>query len=170
MIRIGRSPDAELVPDLRGRLPGRGGWVCPTRECLQGLCARPRQLGRALRQENIRWPSRDVLRSRLSGALDEEILALVPRCAAAGLVRSGARGIQEAEGPVLALLCASDASALSVSAAREVWPDAQAVTLSLDRSTLGGLVHRGPRAVLAVRAGTPGDQLALRLRWRQALG
>ena len=170
LIRFARDPQGELVPDLGATLPGRGGWACPTPACLGSLCGKPRVLGRALKDDRGAWPAPEVLRRRVRGAIDEDVLRLVPRCAASGLVNSGARGVREAAGPVLALLCAADASALARTQAQAAWPDALLVSVALDRSALGALIHKGPRAVLAVRAGTPGDQLALRLRWRQALG
>ena len=170
LLRLSRDPAGQVIPDLSGVLPGRGGWVCPTAECLRGLCARPRQLGRAFRSEAVVWPAAAVLRARLLQAVDSELFSLIRRCGSAGLVRSGARGVREAEGPILSLLFAVDAGAPSRTAAQAAWPDAQASTLTLDRSELGRLIHAGPRAVLAVRAGTPGDQLAHRLRVRQALG
>ena len=37
MIRFACSPDGDVVPDIAGRLPGRGVWVSCDKEALQGL-------------------------------------------------------------------------------------------------------------------------------------
>lgn len=34
LIRVVRSPEGELSLDFRGKLPGRGAYVCPQMECL----------------------------------------------------------------------------------------------------------------------------------------
>ena len=34
LVRIVRSPEGRLSMDSRGKLPGRGAYVCPSRECL----------------------------------------------------------------------------------------------------------------------------------------
>ena len=47
---VGDAPAHRLVPDPRGRLPGRGAHLHPTPECL-ALAERRRAFGRALRLE-----------------------------------------------------------------------------------------------------------------------
>ena len=34
LIRVVRSPEGELSIDLRGRVPGRGAYLCPSTDCL----------------------------------------------------------------------------------------------------------------------------------------
>jgi hypothetical protein len=50
LLRYVLSPDGEVVPDLKGKLPGRGAYTCPTSSCLRRALER-RQFGRAFRQE-----------------------------------------------------------------------------------------------------------------------
>lgn len=38
LLRFARSPDGAVGFDVRGRLPGRGAWVCSTPQCLQKAC------------------------------------------------------------------------------------------------------------------------------------
>ncbi|HON73724.1 MAG: YlxR family protein [Candidatus Lutibacillus vidarii] len=45
---LDQSGTASVVPDVRGRLPGRGAWLHPTLECLEHA-RRRRAFGRALR-------------------------------------------------------------------------------------------------------------------------
>ena len=35
LIRVVRSPEGEVSLDFRGKLPGRGAYVCPQAECLK---------------------------------------------------------------------------------------------------------------------------------------
>jgi predicted RNA-binding protein YlxR (DUF448 family) len=46
----GDDGKAEVVPDIRGRLPGRGAWLHPTSECLE-RARRRHAFGRALHRQ-----------------------------------------------------------------------------------------------------------------------
>lgn len=46
LIRVVRSPEGAVSIDFRGKLPGRGAYVCPREECLK-KAARSRALERA---------------------------------------------------------------------------------------------------------------------------
>ena len=35
LIRVVRSPEGEISLDFRGKKPGRGAYLCPSRECLE---------------------------------------------------------------------------------------------------------------------------------------
>ena len=35
LIRVVRSPEGEVTLDVKGKAPGRGAYVCRSRECLQ---------------------------------------------------------------------------------------------------------------------------------------
>ena len=35
LIRVVRSPEGEISLDFKGKLPGRGAYVCPNEECLR---------------------------------------------------------------------------------------------------------------------------------------
>ncbi|MDD2362043.1 MAG: YlxR family protein [Oscillospiraceae bacterium] len=35
LVRIVKSPEGEIALDKSGRMPGRGAYVCPNRECLK---------------------------------------------------------------------------------------------------------------------------------------
>ncbi len=47
MIRVVRSPEGEISLDFRGKKPGRGAYVCPSRECL-AKAIKSKALSRAL--------------------------------------------------------------------------------------------------------------------------
>ena len=46
LIRVVKSPEGEVSLDFKGRLPGRGAYVCPNPECLK-RARKSRALGRA---------------------------------------------------------------------------------------------------------------------------
>ena len=47
LIRVVRSPEGAITLDFRGKLPGRGAYVCPDKTCLK-KAAKSRALERAL--------------------------------------------------------------------------------------------------------------------------
>lgn len=48
LIRIVRTPEGGIEPDLRGKLSGRGAYCCPNRACWE-LALEPARLGRVLK-------------------------------------------------------------------------------------------------------------------------
>ena len=47
LTRVVRSPEGDISIDMKGRLPGRGAYVCPNEDCLK-KALRSRALERAL--------------------------------------------------------------------------------------------------------------------------
>lgn len=47
LVRVVRSPEGEIALDLRGKLPGRGAYICPDPQCLK-RAVKSRALERAL--------------------------------------------------------------------------------------------------------------------------
>lgn len=169
LLRLALESKRRLVPDPDGSLPGRGAWVCPTQACVGQVAARPRVLGRALKQDPGPSAASGLVQAVRAQAL-AEVSRLLVRASRCGAIVSGTGNILRAEPGFLVLVHASDASACSVERARAHCEHALLAEIPLDRLALGRLLDRGPRAVLAVRAGTPGDELAYRLRWLRALG
>ena len=50
LVRLVRTPDGAVMLDARGKLPGRGAYVCPEPQCLEQA---RRRLGGALRANRI---------------------------------------------------------------------------------------------------------------------
>ncbi len=110
LIRFVVGPDLEVVPDLAGRLPGRGLWLTPRRDIIAAACARKR----------FSWPARRAVRA--ADDLDEMVARLLAeRCVELlGLARRGGQvvigfervrawlkdGVREAGGGVV--IAASD--------------------------------------------------------------
>jgi predicted RNA-binding protein YlxR (DUF448 family)/ribosomal protein L30E len=49
LLRFVRSPDGDILADLRGRLPGRGAYLCNSRACIETAVGR-KQFDRTFRQ------------------------------------------------------------------------------------------------------------------------
>ena len=63
LLRVVRTPEGTVALDFRGKLPGRGAYVCRSAECLE-KAVRTRALERAL-GEKILEELYDTLRSQL---------------------------------------------------------------------------------------------------------
>lgn len=63
LLRVVRTPEGTVALDFRGKLPGRGAYVCRSAECLE-KAVRTRALERALGQK-IPEELYDTLRSQL---------------------------------------------------------------------------------------------------------
>jgi len=63
LLRVVRTPEGTVALDFRGKLPGRGAYVCRSAECLE-KAVRTRALERAL-GEKIPEELYDTLRSQL---------------------------------------------------------------------------------------------------------
>ena len=66
LLRVVRSPEGDISLDIRGKLPGRGAYVCHSAECLK-KAIKSRALDRAL---EIKIP--DEILERLTAELEDE--------------------------------------------------------------------------------------------------
>ena len=119
LIRVVRSPDGSVVVDERGKLPGRGAYLCARRECLE----RARKSGALARALRTAVP--ESCYAELERRIEEEgtahadpeerlneICALLGLSRRAGMVLVGSDSVQSQCGrdPLL-LLTAEDCSA-----------------------------------------------------------
>ncbi len=70
MVRIVRTPEGEIVIDKRGKLNGRGAYICDRRTCWEAVL-KGSQLSRALNIE-IGEPERQVLRVHMDTLSEEQ--------------------------------------------------------------------------------------------------
>ena len=64
LLRVVRAPEGEVAFDARGKLPGRGAYVCPNPDCFK-KAVKSRALDRAL---EVKIP--DEVMERLAGLLE----------------------------------------------------------------------------------------------------
>lgn len=112
LIRLALSPDGIIVPDLSGKLPGRGGWISADRALFETVAARKRlhgALARALKTNALRLP--DDLSATIESGLSHRMLQRLGLENRAGNLIFGADRVREAlgKGRVLMLLHAGDA-------------------------------------------------------------
>ncbi len=85
MIRFARSPAGEVVPDLAGRLPGRGAWVTADRALVERAVAK-RLFSRAFRAQS-RAP--EDLADRLEAMLAQRLVDVIGLARKAGQAVAG---------------------------------------------------------------------------------
>jgi uncharacterized protein len=114
LIRFVAGPEGDLVPDLRGKLPGRGVWVSADRASL-ALALKRKAFPRALKQE-VRIAV-DLI-TRVEALLMREALEALSLANKAGAVVTGFAKIEAAKGAFCALVQAKDGSAAEINRLR----------------------------------------------------
>lgn len=159
LIRFVRAPDGEILVDLKGRLPGRGAYVCNSRDCI-GLAVSKQQFSRALRSE-CRPADAAGLADRVAGELLRQL---------AGLLGMGRKSASFVAGSNAVLDALSRNKALAVIIlAQDISPQIGAkirqraarrnilITELLDKMELGRIFGRAERSVVALSDGKLAD-------------
>lgn len=166
LIRLVAAPDGQVVPDLRGRLPGRGAWVHPASACLERLDDRvlSRALAGRVQADEVARAVREAVWAAL---LDGLSLA-----AAAGGLVGGHDQLELAlrDGRIVELIQASDAAERTVRSIGASAGDLPVTILPLDREGLGARVGRGALAVVGVLPVPATAHLCRQLRRWRGLG
>ncbi len=148
-LAVSGDPGLPLVPDLRGRLGGRGVSVHPSRRCL-ALAANKGGLARSLSRPVT------VEVEPLARAIEEQLLVR-----AKGLLLGGLRARKLAvgtdavvrtieNGTIALLVVAEDAAGRSVDLTERVRAAGKRVAVLADKASLGALASRAEVAVVAV--------------------
>ncbi len=152
LVRLALSPDGRVLPDVRGKAPGRGAWIGVARAELEQAVAKGRlrgALARAFKSNDLDVPA--DLPDRIAAALERAALDRLGLEAKAGNLVTGAERIEQAAraGKLHALYHAADAGD---DGARRL---AQAWRVGSDRegSDLRGLALPVPRTILALALG-----------------
>jgi predicted RNA-binding protein YlxR (DUF448 family) len=158
LIRFVRSPDGEILADLKGRLPGRGAYLCNNRDCIEAALLR-RQFDRAFRQ-----PCRPVTVEQLTAGVAGELLAHL--ASLLGMARKSARFVAGSNAVLDALsrkgwlsvvVLARDISPQIGEKVRRKAAQQKIVTTELlDKAELGRILGRAERSVV----GLPDGKLA----------
>ena len=148
MIRFVLAPDGSVVPDVAGRLPGRGFWLSARRDTVKTACAK-KLFAKAARAQVTVAPGLDAEVERL---LVRRCLDLVGMARRAGQVVVGFEKVRNhlriAEAGVL--LAAADGAANGREKVAALAPDAPVIDL-FSGAELGAALGRG-HAVHAVVA------------------
>jgi len=151
-VRLVRDPQGGLLPDLSGKLPGRGAHLCPDLRCFELACER-QAFQRAL-DATAQPESLGPLVARLVEGGLAQTRALLATAARSGWIEPGRDAVREAviQGQAALVLLAEDGSAalqteLRALSEREQVPWRQALHVA----ELALFHHGRALAVLAVR-------------------
>ena len=162
LIRFVADPSGTVVPDLAGRLPGRGLWLSPRREHLERACAR--NLFAKAAKAPLRVP--DDLPTRVEGLLSRRCLELIGLAKRAGQAVSGFQRVASllASGGVAVLLAAVDTAAdgrRKLRAAARTQDPAPRVVEVFTAEELGRALGQAARAHVAIAPGGFAVRLAM---------
>jgi len=120
LIRFVIGPDGEVVPDVKGKLPGRGVWITASRETIEAAVKR-HAFARGFKRRDVRVAADLALRTDQlleRGALDALAMAGKAGLVAAGFAKA-ATALERDD--VVALLHAAEASADGARKLEALW-------------------------------------------------
>ncbi len=164
LIRFVADPDGTVVPDLAGRLPGRGLWLSPQREHLERACAR--NLFARAAKAPLRVPA--DLPERVEKLLSRRCLELIGLANRSGQVVSGYERVTSrlASGGVAMLLAAvdmADDGRRKMRAAVRAQVSAPQVVDMFTAEELGQALGQAARAHVAIAPGGFAERLAMEI-------
>ncbi len=162
LIRFVADPGGTVVPDLAGRLPGRGLWLSPRREHLERACAR--NLFAKAAKAPLRVP--EDLPARVEALLSRRCLDLIGLAKRAGQAVSGYQRVASrlASGGVAVLLAAVDTAEdgrRKLRAAARTQNPAPRVVEVFTAEELGRALGQAARAHVAIAPGGFAERLAM---------
>ena len=162
LIRFVAGPDRTVVPDLAGRLPGRGLWLLPRRDHLERACAR--NLFARAAKAPLSVPA--DLPARVEKLLSRRCLELVGLANRAGQAVSGFERVTSrlASGGVAMLLAAVDTAEdgrRKLRAAARAQESAPQVVELFTAEELGRALGQAARAHVAIAPGGFAERLAM---------
>lgn len=108
-LRLVRDASGRVRPDLFGKLPGRGMYLCPRTECFE-LAVKHRGASRAFRQATSMDDPEQLVQS-FRTSLYNQVLSLLSLCRRGGWLAAGKTQVQQAlhKGRAALVLVANDA-------------------------------------------------------------
>jgi predicted RNA-binding protein YlxR (DUF448 family) len=161
LLRFVVGPDGRIVPDVAGRLPGRGLWLSPSRNVVKTACDK-KAFARAARRAVETPDNLDDLAERLLARRLQEGLALARRAGVAVAGHEKVRAVLRS-GPVGVLFAAADAGTDGQARRRALLDGHAAGTPALiaclSGSELGVAFGRDRAVHVAVRPGKLAERL-----------
>lgn len=164
--RFVRSPGGEILVDLQGRLPGRGAYLCNSRDCMVTALQR-KQFDRTFRQ-----PCQPVTVEQLAAAIARGLLAHL--ASLLGMARksasfvAGSNAVLDAlsrRKPLALVILAADISLPIGEKVRRKAAEQKIVTAELfDKTELGRILGRAERSVVGLPDGKLADAFHKDLR------
>ncbi len=156
MIRFVVGPEDRLVPDLAGKLPGRGIWVSARRDMLTKAVGK-HLFARAARRPVKVDPDLPALVDRL---IERQCLDMIGLARRAGAAVAGFEKVEAMlrKGPVGVLVEAADGAADGRGKLRRLAPDARVVSLLSAASLADAMGREGVVVHAAIRRGKLAEQ------------
>ena len=154
LLRFVLSPDRMLVPDLQGKLPGRGAYTCISRTCLLAAATR-NQFSRVFKGE-VRSGSPAELVEQVTTRLVERIGAYLALANKAGKVASGTDNVMallKRKVPGLVFIAADLSPDSREKIARQAEHAGVELCIMFDKERLGQLLGKELRGVVAIEQG-----------------
>jgi predicted RNA-binding protein YlxR (DUF448 family) len=159
LVRFVRSPDGEILADLKGRLPGRGAYLCNNRSCIEAAVIR-KQFDRAFRRV-----CQPVTGGQLVESIAEQLLAHL--ASLLGMARKSAKFVAGSNAVLDALnrkkllavvILAKDISPqIGEKIRRKAEYQKIATTRLFDKVKLGRILGRAERSVVGLPDGKLAD-------------
>jgi len=173
LARFVLSPENEILADYRMRLPGRGAYICPDRECLKAAVKR-RQFQRAFKRPELPVDEGQLLTALLA-AVEQKIVNLLGMARKSGVVISGSSMVLDAlqgDGHLSVVVLAKD---IAAGVGDKIVARAKVKGVSclrlLDKERLGRLLGKEERSVVGLKNGALADSIkAEMLRYTQIAG
>lgn len=172
LLRFVLTPQHQVCPDLRRKLPGRGGYTCLQRSCISEAIRRKR-FQRAFKMNDLQVGAE--LLEAVKTQLFERILGLIGMGRKSGQIVSGSSMVLDAlrhpEGIGLVLL-ADDVSAGIADKVIGKAGDKNVPCFRIaDKERLGEILGKEERSTLALKAGALAESLQTELlRYRHVVG
>ena len=159
LIRVVRSPDNEVLVDLKGRLPGRGAYVCMQRSCIDEA-VRKRQFDRTFRQQ-CKPVSTDGLLAAIRNELLNYLASLLGMARKSASFIAGSNAVLDAltrNTSLAVVLLAADISPQIGGKIRNKAGHRQIKVVELfDKAELGRILGRAERSVVGLPEGKLAD-------------
>lgn len=173
LVRYVLAPDGAVLVDYRNKLPGRGAYTCFDQQCLAAAVSR-RQFSRTFKQKEVRADAVE-LGEAVANEIRQKILNLVGMARKSASIVTGSNmvlGAMGVEGAIGFVLLAEDVSA---GIAEKVEGSANAKGIAcwrlLDKESLGKIVGKEERSVVALKAGSLTDAIMAELiRYKKIAG
>jgi len=160
LVRVAAGPGGELLPDLSGKAPGRGAYLCPDPACVaKGARGRLAAVLKVPASKGGHAEAAAALLAGMAAAFKARALALLGMAQRQGGAVSGTSLV---EGELRQggrawglLLLAADASVEVVGKAeRRAAGQGLAVERFLTRDEIGGAIGKSPRSAVLIREGS----------------
>ena len=155
LIRFVRSPDGEILVDLKGRLPGRGAYLCNSRECM-GAAINRQQFNRAFRSE-CQPSDLSGLTDRVTRELLKHLAGLLGMARKSASMVAGSNAVLDAltrKKALSAIILAKDISPQIGDKIRRKAARQNILTTELfDKMELGRIFGRAERSVVGLSDG-----------------